>query len=97
VQDELFDAPAIVFLTLPKEASKWAIMDLGAFEMAIMLSAANKGIASMPAYAFVKYPEIIRSHLPIPDEEDIAMGIGLGYAKEDAHINMYQSKKNVTQ
>lgn len=61
VQDELFDAPAIVFLTLPKEASKWAIMDLGAFEMAIMLSAANKGIASMLAYAFVKYPEIIRS------------------------------------
>ena len=38
VQDTLYDAPTIVYLTLPKEASKWAILDMGAFEMALMMS-----------------------------------------------------------
>ena len=69
VQDTLYDAPVIVFLTLPKGAPTWAILDLGAFEMALMFSATAHGLDSMVAYAFVKYSDV--------DEENIIIGIGL--------------------
>lgn len=91
VQDCLFDAPAICYLTVPKKTSNWALLDLGAFEMSVLLSAADKGLDTMVAYAYVKYPEIVRKYLPISEDEDIAIGIGIGYAKEDAIINEYRS------
>lgn len=92
-QDTLFDAPALCYLTVPKDTSKWALIDLGAYEMSILLSAANMGIDSIVAYAFVKHPDIIRKHLPIPETEDIAIGIGLGYAEPEAKINKFRSSR----
>lgn len=92
-QDNLFHAPALLFLTLPKNASKWAVLDLGALEQTVLLCAANRGVASIVAYSIIKYPDIIRRHLPIPEDEDIAMGIGLGYEDGDAPINAFRSKR----
>lgn len=58
------------------------------------MRATARGLDTILAYAFVKYPDIIRKHLPIPENEDIAIGIGIGYAKEDAKINQYRSGRN---
>lgn len=92
-QDNLFYAPSLIFLTLPKDASKWAILDAGAFEEAILLSAANKGIDSIVAYSIIKYPDMIRKYLPIPDNEDSVIGIALGDKEEAATINRIHSKR----
>ena len=86
-ENGLFDAPAIVFLCLPQKPAPWGILDLGAFEEAIVLSAADRGISSIVAYAFTKYPDVVRKYLPIPDSEDIMIGIGLGYPDQSAPIN----------
>ena len=93
VQDYLFNAPAFIFLVLPKDASKWAILDLGAFEEAIIMGAADRGIDSIVAYSIIKYPDIIRKHFPISDNKDIVMGIALGYEDKEAKINQYRSKR----
>ena len=45
-----------------------------------LLAAADKGIQSIPAAMFVQYPDVLRAELPIPDDEAIAVGIGLGHA-----------------
>lgn len=92
VQHILFNSPAVVYLTLPKNYTKWSVYDLGGFGMSILLAATNLGIDSIPAYELVKYPYIIRDHLPVPEDEDIIMGIALGYETDDK-INEYESSR----
>ena len=92
-QDDLFFAPTLVFLTLPKNATKWAIMDLGAFQQTLLLSAASRGIGSIVAYSIIKHPDVIRKYLPIPDTEDIAAGIALGYEDKAHRINSFHAQR----
>ena len=91
-QPVLFNAPAVVYLTVPKTAPMWSVYDLGAFSMSLMLAAAEKDIDSIPAYELIKYPEILRQNLPISDDESIIAGIALGYAS-DAKINDFRSSR----
>ena len=70
-QPVLFNAPTVVYLTVPKTAPMWSVYDLGAFSMSLMLAAAEKDIDSIPAYELIKYPEILRQNLPISDDESI--------------------------
>lgn len=92
-QLKLFNAPVIVFLTIPKQSPAWSIFDLGGFSQTLMLAANNRGLSTMPAHAFVKYPEAIRKYLNIPEDETIGIGIGLGYPNKKATINDYKSKR----
>lgn len=89
--DELFNASAIAFLTI-EEFNPWSVYDLGAFGENLMLAASNEGLATIPAYEFVKYPQVLREFLPISDKEIIGMGIGLGYAS-DAKVNGFHSAR----
>lgn len=92
-QVNLFNAPTLVFMTIPKKSPAWSIFDLGAFSQTLMLSAQSRGINTMPAHAIVKFPDVIRKHVSIPDDESIGMGIGLGYADKRASINKYRAKR----
>ena len=67
-------------------------MDLGGFEQTLLLSAANKGVDSITAYSMVKYPDVIRKYLNIPDTYAVAIGIALGYAS-DSKINTFRSER----
>ncbi len=91
-ENAIFHAPAAVYLAIPKNANKWAILDLGGFEQTLMLSAANKGVDSIPAYNMVKYPDVVRKHLDIPADYAVVIGIALGYAK-DCKINSFRSSR----
>lgn len=89
-QDYLFHSGTIVYFTMPKNLSEWSIYDIGAFSQTLQLSAAANGLRSIPAYATVKYPTILRKELQIPDSEKIIMGVALGYADESI-INKFQT------
>lgn len=91
-QPVLFNSTAVAYLTMPKGAPMWSVYDLGAFSMSLMLAASAKDIDSIPAYELIKYPEVLRENLPIPDNEDIIAGIALGYAS-DAKINEFRSSR----
>lgn len=91
-QPRLFNSTAIVYLTMPKGAPMWSVYDLGAFSMSMMLAACEKDIDSIPAYELIKYPEVLRENLPIPEDEDIIAGIALGYAS-DAKVNEFRSSR----
>ena len=60
--------------------------------MSLMLAAKELGVDSIPAYEIVKYPDVIRQHMDIPDDEDLIMGIALGYEASDK-INEYRSPR----
>ena len=90
--DHLNYAPAILFLTMPKDSSLWSVFDMGSFGQTIMLAAKDKGLDTIPNYNSVRFPEVLRHYLDIPEDETIVVGISIGYA-EAAKINTYRSKR----
>ena len=88
----LYNAPTIVYLTLPKGVTKFSIVDIGALEMSILLAAKAYGVDSLIAYESIKYPDVLRKFCNIPDNEDIVIGIPLGYG-DDNLLNKFRAKK----
>lgn len=91
-QAELFNAPAVVYLTAHRDSPLWALYDMGAFGQSLMLAAFERGVDSMPAYETVKYPQYVREIMGIPENERIVMGIALGY-RADEKINTFRSSR----
>ena len=89
----LFNAPTMVYITIPKKRIDFCIFDAGAIEMSIMLSAIDQGIDSVSAYHSIKYPDILRKYMKIPDDEDIIIGIALGYEDKDNILAQIKSEK----
>lgn len=86
-----FDAPCVAFLTVERRI-EWSIMDLGAFEYALMLAATARGLATMVAYEFVKYPEMVKPAMGIPEDEVLCIGVAMGWPAED-DLNDYRSPR----
>ena len=92
----LWNAPAMAYITVSRTAPVWSVYDAGAFAQTLMLSAADKGIDSMVAYENIKFPDEIREHLGVPDDEIVVMGIALGYRSDDV-INTFQRDRVATE
>lgn len=88
----LYHSPAIIFLTIPKSSSLWSVFDAGSFAQTLMLAAKNKGLDTIPTYNSVRFPEVVRQAMTIPDDETLFIGISIGYPK-DRTINTYRSKR----
>lgn len=84
---EMFNAPAIAFLTIPKISPAWSVFDLGIFAQSLMLSAINNGISVMPAHSLVSYPDLVRKYAGISENEIVGMAIALGYRDNGAEVN----------
>ena len=61
--------------------------------MSIILSAIDKGIDSVAAYHSIKYPDILRKYMKIPDDEDIVMGIALGYEDKNNILSQIKTER----
>lgn len=94
-QSSLFNAPAIAVITIHKDAPIWEVLDAGAFQQSLLLSAYNHGVDSIVAVAFVVHSDYLREKLGIPNDEAIVMGMGLGY-RSDAKINGFKSSRAKT-
>ena len=89
----LYYAPMVVFFTLNKGYIPYSVYDLGGFGMSLMLAAIDYGVDSLVAYSLVTYPNVLRKYLKVPDDEDIIVGIELGYEDEDKTINKFRSTR----
>lgn len=93
LQMHLFNAPAVIYLTVERKVSPWMIYDMGAFSQSILLAAANEQVDTIPAYETAKYPDAIRKIVGIPDNEVIIGGIAMGY-RSDGMINQFHAKRS---
>ena len=89
---QLWQAPAMVYITIADVQPVRSIFDAGLFTELLMISAAAYGVDSMIAYENSKYTQIIRAHMPIPEHESILIGVALGY-RSDSIINTHRSKR----
>lgn len=94
-QTNLFNAQAIIYLSLFEKTSPWSVLDLGAFTQTLMLSATDRGIQSIHAYEFVKYPSVLRKYMPVPNDQLLITGIALGLEDEQSIINKIRTDRNV--
>lgn len=85
--NSMFNAPVVVYLTIPMQSPAWSVFDLGIFAQSLMLIALNRGIATMPAHSLVSYPDLVRKYVGIPKDEMVGMAIGLGYPDKTAEVN----------
>ena len=76
---KFFDAPAVIFPCMDKKLHSWALYDMGAASMNILLAAHEYGLGAITAYHMACYPEIQRKELGIPDDLAILLGIAVGY------------------
>ena len=88
----MFNAPTVIYFTLNKGYSKFSTYDLGSISMALILAAKDRGIDSVIAQSVVVFPDVLRKILKIPDNEDIIIGIALGY-EEKCKANDYRAQK----
>lgn len=88
-----FGAPAVIFLFQDKSLPLWSIFDMGAFAMAIMLSALEFGLYTCPQGSLTDYAPVIKKVLGIPEEKRLIIGISIGYPDWDAKINEYISSR----
>lgn len=89
----LFNAPAAAYLAIPSNAQPWAVFDLGGFATTLTLAAADRGIGSIIAYEFAKYPQDLARILGVEDGYAIAIGIGLGHEDQTRPTNSYRAPR----
>lgn len=89
----LYNVPNLLILTLPKGYSDWSLYDLGAFGQNFITAATDRGLATMTAYQFIRYPQILRPILNIPDDEVVVIGIGFGHADPNDRMNKITSTR----
>ncbi|WP_462400738.1 nitroreductase [Lacticaseibacillus pantheris] len=89
----LFNAPAIVYITIPKDASHYSAYDAGAFGYGLLLAAQEHGLRGIPAYEFIRHPAEVRAQIDIPEDESLMMGVALGFAK-DNRLNSLRTERN---
>lgn len=89
----MFNSQAIVYVTVPKDATLYSAYDAGAFGYGVLLAATERGIGSIPAYEFIRFPKEVRAAFDIPEDEALLMGVGLGYPS-DSVVNEMRSKRN---
>ena len=89
---DLCNAQAMVYLTLNKGHTQYSVLDLGGFEMSVLLAAKDHGVDSLVAYTTIMYPDVLRNAMKIPENEDIVIGIALGY-EEPCPINELRAVK----
>ncbi len=88
-----FDAPVILFIFIDSSLEKGSWIDMGMFIQNILLAARGHGLESCPQAALAEYPDIVRSHLTINDEQSLICGIALGYCDTTAAVNQYRTER----
>ena len=81
---ELFDAPHIAFISMPKIFNESVAIDVGMYAQTLMLSMTAHGIGSCAQASVSRYPDIIREHFGLDDSLAVLIGISFGY--EDSSI-----------
>ncbi|MDP6343624.1 MAG: nitroreductase [Alphaproteobacteria bacterium] len=88
-----FDAPVGIFVGFHRDLATGTYMDIGMFIENILIGARGEGLHTCGQAAFTWFHDVVRKHLPIPEEEILACGISLGYEDTEAPENAFRTEK----
>ncbi|MEX1035794.1 MAG: nitroreductase [Sneathiella sp.] len=88
-----FDAPVGLFFVLHRQMEIGQYADVGMFMQNIMLLAREYGLDTCPQEAWARWPQTLKAHLSLGDDEILFCGMALGYKDEAAVINELVSER----
>ena len=91
---KFFGAPNVIFIYMDKELGIYSVLDVGIIIQNIALLAVDYGLGTCIEAAAVRYPDILRSHINIPESKKFVMGIAIGYPDHDSPCNTYKSNRD---
>ena len=94
LNQEMFYAPAVVYLCMDKVLSEWSLYDIGAYSQSLMLAATEFGLGTIPAITLTHFPEVLHRELGIPDNLKVTIGIAMGYVDTEHKINNFVSSRS---
>lgn len=86
-----FDAPAVIFVLMPKAFEDSFLLDIGCVTQNLILAAADKGLGTCVEEQAVVYQKEARQILGIPDDMRMVIGISIGYEDPDFAANHVRS------
>jgi nitroreductase len=91
---DFFGAPVGLFFCLDRKlgAPQWA--DLGMYMQTVMLLAVERGLATCAQEFWARYPRTVGRFLDLPEDRQLFSGMALGYARADAPINLWRTRRD---
>jgi nitroreductase len=86
-----FGAPHVIYLHLDKGFHAYALMDGGIILQTIALLAVEKGLGTCFLAQSVRYPDVVRKHAGIPDDQALVMGLSIGLPVKDHPRSLFRS------
>jgi len=93
---KFFEAPVGIIITGDKRLEMPQYMDVGIYVQSLMLLAREAGLHTAPQGWWRNWPGVCADHLNIPDEEEVLVGMSLGYGNPDAPVNnLYADRADI--
>lgn len=89
----LFGAPHLAIVCSTRALGTYGVMDCGAWIQNFMLAAASHDVASVAQAALATWPDILRKHLPIPDDLQVVAGVSFGYEDTEHRANGFRTTR----
>lgn len=89
-----FHAPVAGIVCMHRDLDMADAVGVGMFLQTLLLALTDRGIDSCVQVSTTLYPEIVREHLGIPDDERILCGLCIGYADPDFPANSLTIPRN---
>ena len=82
-----FDAPHAVFVFMPGYFGVREAADIGMYAQTLMLALTARGIASCAQGALSLYPDIVRQHLGVSEDQKLLFGVSFGFEDPNVKAN----------
>ncbi|KAJ7219578.1 nitroreductase [Mycena pura] len=95
---DFFNAPVAFIFTINNVLTQGSWMDVGYFLQSVTIAARARGLETISQEAPAKYQLILRQHLPIGDDEIVALSMCMGYPdlEKIAQFSAKQPKREVS-
>mgnify|MGYP000418648248 CR=1 FL=1 len=84
---QFFGAPVGVLMTGNTGLNMPQHLDIGIYVQSLMLLAREHGLHTAPQGYWRSWNETARSHIDFPDDEEVLVGMAIGYGNPDAPVN----------
>jgi nitroreductase len=84
---KFFEAPVGIIITGDKRLETPQYMDIGILLQSIMLLAREEGLHTAPQGWWRNWTSVCHDFLDIPDEQEVLVGLSLGYANPENPVN----------
>ena len=86
-------APHVIYLHLDKGFHPYALMDSGIILQTIALLAVDQGLGTCFLALTVRYPDVVKKHTNLPDDQMLVMGMAIGRPILDYAANRFRRQR----